>query len=94
MAATWRPLPQPVPSPSIQPRRKRTSAAHRLAVVREGDVALVLAAATLDGLPAGTDPVARREMAVMGVARQDDAFELCVRQETVRHDAFRQHGAV
>ena len=26
MAATWRPLPQPVPSPSIQPRRKRTGA--------------------------------------------------------------------
>ena len=24
MAATWRPLPQPVPSPSIQPRRNRT----------------------------------------------------------------------
>ena len=26
MRATWRPLPQPVPSPSIQPRRKRTGA--------------------------------------------------------------------
>ena len=66
----------------------------RLAVVREGDVARVPVAAALDGLPAGTDPVACSQVATVGLARQYDAFELGVRQKAVRDDAFRQHGAV
>ena len=65
-----------------------------LAVVREGGLALVVVAAALDNLPAGADPVACREVALVGLARQDDALELRVRQETLRHDAVRQHGAV
>ena len=94
IAATSRPLPQPVPSPSIQPRRKRTGADRVSPSSVRVMSSRVLVTATLDSLPAGTDPVTRREMAVMGLARQYDAFELGVRQETVRHDAFRQHGAV
>ena len=56
-------------------------------------VAVVLRAA-LHGLPARTDAVVRGEMAGVGLARKDDAFELGVRQEPVRHHAFGQHRPV
>ena len=53
---------------------------------------MVLLAAALDGLPAGADAVACRQVAFMGVAGQDDAFELGVGQEAVLDNAFGQHG--
>jgi len=65
-----------------------------LAVVGEGGVVLVLLAAALDGLPAGADAVARREMALMGLAPPGRRFRAGRRTGGRRDDAFRQHGAI
>ena len=100
MAATCLPFPQPVPSPSIQPRRKRTGS-DRVSPswVDEGRIDLgplivaVLELAAVDGFPLGADAVFGREMPGMGLARQDDALELGVRQQAIGDDALRQHRA-
>ena len=92
-AATWRPLPHPVPSPSIQPRRNRICAESDFAVLGSGciDAHLVVLFGTVaDRLPAGADPVAGGEVAVVGFAGEDDALDLGVRQEALGDDALGQ----
>ena len=57
-------------------------------------IVAVLLRAALQRLPAGTDAVVGGEMAIMGLAREHDAFELGVGQQPVRHHAFGQHRPV
>ena len=65
-----------------------------------GDVIAVIAVVifivgdTRDGLPALADAVERGKMAVMRLTGEDDAFELGVGQQFVRHDTHGQHRAV
>ena len=67
MPADWRPLPAPVPSPSMKPRRNRTAfAASRGAALT-----------TIEGL---IDRPRSGEIVVMRFAGIDDGFELGVRQ--------------
>ena len=47
-----------------------------------------------DGLPALADAVERGKMAAVGLTGEDDAFQLRVGQQFVRHDTHRQHRAV
>ena len=76
MPATWRPLPAPVPSPRNQPRRKRTAP-----VIGGRGCNLI------EGL---VDDVRTGEMAGMGFAGINDAFELRVGQDPGREQAGRQ----
>ena len=76
IAATWRPLPAPVPSPRNQPRRKRTASS---APVRRGGNVVSF----IDGVSAG-------EMTGMGLAGIDNAFELRVGQDAARKQPGRQ----
>ena len=68
MPATWRPLPAPVPSPSIQPRRKRTAL---LRIVGRGR----------DDIEGLVDHPRSGEISGMGFAGIDDAFELRVGEQ-------------
>ena len=97
MAATWRPLPAPVPSPSIQPRRNRTGAesVSPSSVTKAVSILFaVLVAAAVDGLPARADAVVGGEVARMGLPRQHHALELGVGQQPVGHHALGTNGAV
>ena len=69
----------------------------RLTVLGSGCIDAHLAAlfrAAADGLPAGAYPVAGRKMAVVGLAGEDDALDLGVRQQALGNDAFGQQRAV
>ena len=100
MAATSRPLPQPVPSPSIQPRRKRTGSDRVSPSARDErgvDLFLVAVVVSLQRWTVSHwEPIrySRRQVPGMGLARQHDALELGVRQQAVGDDALRQHRPV
>ena len=57
-------------------------------------VVIFIVGDTRDGLPALADAVERGKMAIMGLTGEDDAFELGVGQQFVRHDTHGQHRAV
>ena len=96
MAATCLPLPQPVPSPSIQPRRKRTgsdsTSSSPAASLPSSSSSVAVEA--LHRLPAGADAVEGGEVAVQGLAGEDDALELGVGELTLGHDPRRQHRTI
>ena len=77
MPATWRPFPAPVPSPSIQPRRKRTDCSRIVGRGRDD----------IEGL---VDNPRSGEIAAMGFAGIDDAFELRVGEKSIGDDIGRQ----
>ena len=77
MPATWRPLPAPVPSPSIQPRRKRTAFSASLRRRR-------------DDIPGLVDGPRSGEVGEMRLAGIDHALELRIRQQAVEDDTGRQ----
>ena len=77
MPATWRPFPAPVPSPRIQPRRNRTA------------FSASSGAADTTSKVSSTSPRAG-EMAGMGLAGIDDAFELGIGQQAIGDDVRRQ----
>ena len=104
-AATWRPLPHPVPSPSIQPRRKRTGSERvsppagrervaGLRLVRARVVVGLFHVRTVDGLPARADAVEGGEMVAVGLAGEHDALDLGVREQAVGNDRYGQRRPV
>ena len=58
------------------------------------DAIAVIVGDTRDGLPALADAVERGKMPAVGLTGEDDAFELRVGQQFVRHDTCEQHRAV
>ena len=101
MAATCLPLPQPVPSPSIQPRRKRDGIGQRLvgvdglaAILRSWNAVIAVGVDALHRLPARADAVLGGELALVRLAGEDDALELGVGQQPLGHHALGQHRAV
>ena len=77
MPATWRPLPAPVPSPSNQPRRKRTAFSASSGAARDEVKGLV-------------DRPGSGEELGMRLAGIDDALELRVGQQAVGDDVRRK----
>ena len=57
-------------------------------------VVIFIVGDTRGGLPALADAIERGKMAIMGLTGEDDAFELGVGQQLVRHDTRGQHRAV
>ena len=57
-------------------------------------VVIFIVGDTRDGLPALADAIERGKMAAVGLTGEDDAFELGVGQQFVRHDTHGQHRAV
>ena len=56
--------------------------------------AVALAVDAVDGLPSGPDAVERGEMALVGLAGEDDALKLGIGQEPLGHDPGGQHRTV
>ena len=57
-------------------------------------VVIFIVGDTRHGLPTLADAVERGKMTIMGLTGEDDAFELGVGQQFVRHDKCGQHRAV